>query len=498
MEETNLSEQVRNNITGDTYIGDVPDAPMQTPPQNNLHKIKLILGAVLLIVILGVGGFFAYTYAFNTPTSVWNKFVAQGVFKNTTSAKQIKTSVVYTSSTGVMTTDVVTDYQRLSETEANSLTKLSFKSKSSAEVSQDALFNLDNLAIEDLEIRQIAKVFYFNVSKIPLISESMTPEFNGWVKIDLGEFESKADNKNSFAEFQKKFLAILEKHKVFASHKFESKETLDNQQTFAYSIVIDKAQLQAAVNEFIDSGFLEEVQAIKNPTGTSKVLGLDTNTVQQNHATYKADIAEALKSIDFKEARMWLNAKTYDIHKVELSVDSLPNPSVYATSKSNIKLQMNFTNSAEPVKVQAPEKALDLLEVFKSGFGATGLGAGSAGNLETINLDPAVKVDADITPDQQRTSDIRALSSSLQAYYNVYGKFPAADKNGFPIGLAPNYLPAMPKAPTPPGGSCTTQQNYYIYTTTADLKEYTLTFCLGSDTDGYTAGVHKAKETGIK
>ncbi len=94
--------------------------------------------------------------------------------------------------------------------------------------------------------------------------------------------------------------------------------------------------------------------------------------------------------------------------------------------------------------------------------------------------------------DAKRLADIRQLASANELYFN--------DKNEYPKTLSvltPTYIGLLPTPPTPADGSCTEDQNKYIYERTG-LQTYKLTFCLGTSTGGYAAGVHTLSHAGIQ
>lgn len=131
----------------------------------------------------------------------------------------------------------------------------------------------------------------------------------------------------------------------------------------------------------------------------------------------------------------------------------------------------------------------------------------------------------------KRLADVRQIASALELYFNDCGGYPieatavtlaATDKlfsgtgadcgddsgssavNGG-IGTTAGgttYLGQFPVAPTPSDGTCptaftgSTDGNPYRYTAAA-ASSYTLTFCLGSATGGYSAGMKTLSPSGI-
>lgn len=87
--------------------------------------------------------------------------------------------------------------------------------------------------------------------------------------------------------------------------------------------------------------------------------------------------------------------------------------------------------------------------------------------------------------DAKRVADVRVIQSGLELYYN--------DHQGYPASLSAlegaEYKLAVPVAPTPPDGTCTSEQNAYKYKF-INKEEYMLNFCLGAETAGLAAGPH--------
>lgn len=94
--------------------------------------------------------------------------------------------------------------------------------------------------------------------------------------------------------------------------------------------------------------------------------------------------------------------------------------------------------------------------------------------------------------DAKRLADIRQLQSALELYFNDQGRYPASLGE---LAQGSAYLGTVPTAPIPPDGSCTQDQNQYRYQSGGET--FTVTFCLGSQIGGFSAGVHKVTEWGI-
>jgi prepilin-type N-terminal cleavage/methylation domain-containing protein len=104
--------------------------------------------------------------------------------------------------------------------------------------------------------------------------------------------------------------------------------------------------------------------------------------------------------------------------------------------------------------------------------------------------------------DAKRLADVRQLASALELYFNdSQDGYPALTEITGTTGLqlVPTYIGQWPSAPTPPDGTCTTSNNPYSYTVWGSGNSgYSLAFCLGAATGGYTAGPLTLSPQGIR
>ncbi len=119
--------------------------------------------------------------------------------------------------------------------------------------------------------------------------------------------------------------------------------------------------------------------------------------------------------------------------------------------------------------------------------------------------------------DAKRIADVKGLSTALEAFFNDAGAYPTGTTyvSGALLGSAgmsatspsgtfvftPNYVGTIPSAPTPADATCTSTgsgSNQYFYTTNALGSTYTLTFCLGGTTGGFSKGSRVLTPAGIQ
>lgn len=111
--------------------------------------------------------------------------------------------------------------------------------------------------------------------------------------------------------------------------------------------------------------------------------------------------------------------------------------------------------------------------------------------------------------DAKRIADMRQIASAFEQYHVQHGTYPTGTQSvqiggvllsdpaaldGITETFIPNYTAIIPEAPEPAdGSSCQgvgAGYNNYWYETQDDGYAYTLTFCLGKDTQDLAAGMH--------
>lgn len=117
--------------------------------------------------------------------------------------------------------------------------------------------------------------------------------------------------------------------------------------------------------------------------------------------------------------------------------------------------------------------------------------------------------------DAKRIADVRQLASAMELYFNDLNSYPTSGPGTLGTGktlpsvgsppISPTYIGMIPSAPGPADGTCTGFNNgdYYWVSNTAGLSNggtnaYTITFCLGAATGGYSAGQHTLTPAGIQ
>jgi prepilin-type N-terminal cleavage/methylation domain-containing protein len=105
--------------------------------------------------------------------------------------------------------------------------------------------------------------------------------------------------------------------------------------------------------------------------------------------------------------------------------------------------------------------------------------------------------------DARRLADVRQVMTALELYYNDNGAYPVADGGNHPDASLggpafSTYLGTYPIYPAPTNdGTCGTGLDY-TYAQTGSGTGYTITFCLGGSSGGFSAGTHTASPAGLQ
>ncbi len=135
-----------------------------------------------------------------------------------------------------------------------------------------------------------------------------------------------------------------------------------------------------------------------------------------------------------------------------------------------LSIESEYFDFGKTQELTAPENAFDI--------------------IESLNLARSKSRDA------KRLADARQFASALELYFNDYNKYPDS-QDGMPQNFIPNYLGILPESPTPADGTCSEEDNKYIYKK-INASKYEFSFCLGAEIGGYSAGKRVLTEAGIQ
>ena len=100
--------------------------------------------------------------------------------------------------------------------------------------------------------------------------------------------------------------------------------------------------------------------------------------------------------------------------------------------------------------------------------------------------------------DSKRIADVRQMQTALELYFNDWNTYPTSSSIATTIASGTSiYMATVPTAPTPVDGTCVAASNTYTYTQRTSGSSYTVSFCLGAQTGGLSAGTQCATPGGI-
>lgn len=101
--------------------------------------------------------------------------------------------------------------------------------------------------------------------------------------------------------------------------------------------------------------------------------------------------------------------------------------------------------------------------------------------------------------DARRVADVKQIQTALELYFNASSTYPTSASAAtasvvLEVPLA-DFMNPVPSAPTPEDCSVA-GGNEYKYTS-AGAATYTITYCIGNDTGGISAGTRTANQSSI-
>lgn len=421
-------------------------------------QLKIIVSAATLAIIV-FGGYYAYG-KFIAPQRVWAKMVQNFDQKgghapvSTLSQNDLQINISGTFNNNQSASATVG--AKISSDLTDSNNKLS-----KTVLSLDYKLGASSFGLDNIQILTIGDNDYVDVSQIPFIKQ-IAADYGGWVKLNSNELTSQTSSSSSS-------LQNFDYPSIIQSHKFIGTESIGGIKTYHYQLGIDKAKLDSTLQSIFDKY-------------KSSDTGLSSSYVDQ----YKSQVDDFINSIQINSADVWVGASDGLIHKVDMQVVFSSLQQIYPELSGNATMEIILTSlPGQKLQLTPPDKFYDFSDVLGSARAASS--------------------------DVKRLADIRQMQTAVELFYNDAGGYPPA-ASGLPANsgkiLINDYIQSIPLAPTPPGGTCTEEQNKYIYAPSGTgytgiggsatvYPSYTYTFCLGTATGGLSAGVHTASPSGI-
>lgn len=295
-------------------------------------SLKTVLLSVIIIILLGAAGYFAYGKFKNSPEKVWEAFNSQQPLLSSRSGHSQETFKLSGNTSDGQ------DFQ--GELKAVSDSDVSDKDHplSASKLSLSITIQGRTFQVEGVEVRTIGKILYANVSKIPGM-DSLAKNYDGWVKIYSSSGQPEKSSGANFDSLRNSFTGT----KFVKSHSYINKEQLNGKSVYHYSVEVDKNAVRKALGDYIDN----------LAKGAS-----DAQSVQQTKET----IAKVLDNLNIKNIGIWIGVDDKRLYATQASLDYTDNNGMFRIGAIQMSYTGLYSNYGAKIIVSPPAKALDLIE----------------------------------------------------------------------------------------------------------------------------------------
>ncbi|MDR3642957.1 MAG: hypothetical protein P4L74_05020 [Candidatus Doudnabacteria bacterium] len=445
--------------TASVYANVIRQNAPETEPQlsggggrKNILSRPIFWLPVVIIVALAAAAYGYYSLVFANPAKVWTKFTlaaknpvynTQFSFTYNDPGQQSSATTASPSLLGLNLSNINLAFAGTSYVDATD------NSNPSSESKIQYTFGSGNTNFSTgLQYILLNKVLYLNVGSNPFLDMVSSSLNNGqkidWLKIDLNEAQNQAGQSEQTAkiyqalaspDFKNQIQKIWENATIIKEDKYLGQQKINGVITLHFQNSVDASALKGLVSQYTQL--------------LSKTLQDSGSPLSAQDSAYINTLAgQLIDKIQVKDLETWVglfDAKLYQVHLVT----SAPSLTSIVSNAGSVSLA-------------------------------------SAG-------------------DTKRISDIRQMAAALELYRNDHNGYPDG-QGGKPLDLTPNYIGLLPTAPASEG-TCADYYNTYWYTPEGTkavvngktvYSSYQMTFCLGSNSGGYVAGIGELSPSGIK
>ena len=444
--QTRSEQQIRpNGIVNPNSNVTISEKHFTGATSTGFKKSIAVVFGFIFILLIGAGGFAYYKYVYATPASVLNK-----LFSKPAQAQPVKVNYTLSYSdknapaTGTSTQEFSIGLNATGYTDSRDANNS--KSEYSLQLFLKSGLEDGNM---QLQLANFGKIFYFNLSNITQLKEAFGDDDVSWIKFNLEELEqyvkeqspNTASSTPSLAnnqELRNKLNGIWKNANILNPGTVLAKEKIDQTDVYRLEPQVDYGKLEKAI--------MDSVELIQSYQNTPELKLTDEQ---------KSLISSLIQKFKLKELKLWVGQKDNKLYKLWVVVAA---PSV-----------SDFDNSP----------ALDFL--------------------------PVISTTRAKSRDLRRLADVKEIHQNLEPFYADNGGYPMGE-NGKPAEVFP-YIRLFPVAPMPADGRCSDYYNTYWYTPEGKpykkngktlYPSYSLTFCLGENTNNYSAGISKLTPLGIE
>jgi len=347
-----------------------------TPQRPKKNLIKIII-RIIVVLIIGAG----ISLAARIWDPLWNPFrpepeeVIEEMAKKMAEVKTLHSEIKF-------------DFGAREKEKEVFKTTMNFKSdsdvtdsknpKSAGDFNIAMTFNGVQISLAG-ETITIGDISYFKLTTIPAPSffETMGIDFsameNQWIKYDEESYlktmyggeippemaEEIEKSKEKEEEMIKKLETIFKDKKLYIVKKELPDEKIKNQKVYHYLVVLNKEEIKKILPELLD--IMKEYLGLEESLG----LGLSEDILPR--------IEEFFDIIEEIPAELWIGKKDNYLYKVKVEKEidfakfvKSSQPGSVVPRKVIFKVDINFSNFNQPVKIETPEEYKTLEEILPS------------------------------------------------------------------------------------------------------------------------------------
>ncbi|MCX6738344.1 MAG: hypothetical protein NTY11_02940 [Candidatus Parcubacteria bacterium] len=373
-----MEEQNQNSAMGGTIsqVSEFPQKPSVKPKSKKKVLIGIAIG--LIVIIIGIGVVFA--------TGIWdpvwnplrpspNKIIKEAL-ENMSKLESVRTKFTVNfdvpsssgeKAEGKMVFDIFENNSDPENPKSKILVDLSIVQKG-----LEVLFGG--------EIRVVDKVFYLNITTVPLVLRiqlaatgiNLDPFIGKWLRFDPKEaglsLEAMTMDEQASQELTNEILGLFEKYPVFKTKAKLPNEKINNNQAYHFLLTVDKENAKKFILGVRDIVRTKLGSLISEPLSADE----DQSVAQLDNFFDKAG------EIEFE---IWIGTKDKYIYKIKTDKN------VYALSADDTQtggmalgFEMAFSEFNQTQEISAPEKSDNLIELLMPFFQIWMMGGGTSTN----------------------------------------------------------------------------------------------------------------------
>ncbi len=340
------------------------------------------LAALLVLLLVGVGGYFLFAKKDSPANVVKKMFAAMAKVDRMTSAVDLSVNWQVPVANRAKLQQAYPFLQVPPEGGVMEVTmqlKASGKADESKEGDEQSEgiteINLSTSGISlkaGLTTRAKGDVIYLRLDEVPVILEALgLSSLRGqWIKIDVKEFlklltasgRSMVDPEDQYKKSKdvmkvvtKTSVALLDKHPILVVDEVFADTTLDGVSTYHYRFSLDQTHMRAFMKEFI-----EEVMRAQ-----AKAMDQTESTIDMGMARMKKELFPKIDEVSVKaKGELWIGRKDNLLYKLTLVPDDVSIEEEGMKVKMGGSLSLTGKDYGKPFVIEVPKDSMSLEQIL--------------------------------------------------------------------------------------------------------------------------------------